>query len=391
MKDNKRKKIFPMFKNNLDIIYLDNAALTFKPKSVIKKGVEFYEKFSISTRTADSKIGIKIANDLRNVRQKIANFVQSNENEVIFTQGTTDGLNQIASMLSRITNNGEIIFSYFNHSSAIVPFIENFKNKNIVFKYCEDENSILKSINKNTKILIIPQTTNNFQIKFDLKKIYKKCKKYNTILINDAAQAIAHTKVDFNYCDVLVFSSNKIYGPTGSGALIVKEDILSKLSPIKWGGGQVQDIYQTCSWNMRNSISKWEPGTLNFAGILQMGEALNFLNSFNIKKIQKYETEIANYAYDELLKIKNITIDSKRGDTIILFNINSVSSQDVASYLGNRNIYVRAGAFCAYKFKEVNNLSNSYVRISLALYNNKNDIDVLVETLKNGGNFIEIF
>ncbi|CRH45815.1 Probable cysteine desulfurase [Chlamydia trachomatis] len=97
------------------------------------------------------------------------------------------------------------------------------------------------------------------------------------------------------------------------------------------------------------------------------------------------------YAYEELNKVPNIKIGSNKGDTIILFNIEGISSQDVASYLGNRDIYVRAGAFCAYKFKEVNNYSNSYVRVSLAMYNNKEDIDKLVKTLANGGNFIEIF
>lgn len=391
MKREQREIIFPMFKNNPDIIYLDNAALTFKPQEVIDKGTEFYEKFCVSTRTADSKLGIQLNTDLQNVRKSIANFVNSKEDEVIFTSGTTEGLNIIARMLSLIINEGKIIFTFFNHSSAIVPFIENFKNKNVNFKYCLDQKEIMNSIDNNTKILVLPQLSNNFQVDFNLEEIYKKCKEHNTILINDAAQAIVHTKVNFKNCDVLVFSGNKIYGPTGIGALIAKKELLDKLNPTKWGGGQVQNIYENRNWNMRNTINKWEPGTANFAGILQLGKAITFFKKFNIQELEKKEKELALYAYEELNKVPNIKIGSNKGDTIILFNIEGVSSQDVASYLGNRDIYVRAGAFCAYKFKEVNDYSNSYVRVSLAMYNNKEDIDKLVKTLANGGNFIEIF
>ncbi|AZZ65468.1 aminotransferase class V-fold PLP-dependent enzyme [Metamycoplasma phocicerebrale] len=387
----KIKNLFPMFKNNKKIVYLDNAALAFKPKSVINKGIEFYEKYSISTRTADSILGYKMANDLLDVRKKIANFIDSKPNEVIFNSGSTEGLNTIAKMLSNIFNEGEIIFSYYNHSSAIVPFLENFKNKNFKVLYFSAEEEIINAINSQTKIVVIPQITNNFQMKYNFKKIYEKCKKYNVILINDAAQAVVHEKVSLKLSDVIVFSGNKLYGPTGIGALIIKEELLNKLLPQKWGGGQVQDIYDSWNWNPRNTIGKWEPGTANFAGILQLGEAIDFFTNYDLKCIKDHEKEIANYAYDKLLSVNNIKIDSKRGDNIILFNIENIPSQEVAYYLGKRNIYVRAGAFCAYKFKEIKKLTNSYVRVSLAMYNTKKDIDILVEELKKGGNFIEIF
>ncbi|PZV99938.1 aminotransferase class V-fold PLP-dependent enzyme [Metamycoplasma auris] len=384
------KKLFPMFKNNSNIVYLDNAALTFKPQVVINKGTEFYEKYSISTRTSDSKLGIKISSMINEVRKKVAKLINSKSNEVIFSQGTTDGLNQIAMMLSKIIDQGTILLSYFNHSSAIVPFLENFKNKNIEIKYFETEKDILNSIDANTKIVVIPQKTNNFQVDYNLIEIYRKCKEYKAILINDAAQAIVHEQVNFNYCDVLVFSANKLYGPTGIGVLAIKEDLLKKLSPIKFGGGQVQDIYENFDWNLRKLGTKWEPGTPNFAGIVQLGEAVSFFSSFKIEEIIAYEKELANYAYDKLLKINNVEIASKRGDEIILFNFKNIPSQDVASYLGNRDIYVRSGSFCSYKFKDIDKYTNSYVRVSLAMYNTKKDIDILVDTLRDGGNFIEI-
>ncbi|MGX9394891.1 aminotransferase class V-fold PLP-dependent enzyme [Mycoplasma sp. 1781] len=390
MTNEQREKIFPMFKNNPNIIYLDNAALTFKPNVVIKKGMEFYEKYSISTRTADSKLGIKLNSDLQRIRRDVAMFINADPEEIIFTSGTTESLNLVAQMLSKVVESGEILFTYFNHSSAIVPFLENFSIKNIRFRYCFDGEDIIKSINKNTRIIVLPQLTNNFQINLDIKKIYSLCREKNIILINDAAQAIVHSSVDFRYCDVIAFSGNKLYGPTGTGILAIKNNILKNLRPSKWGGGQVQNILESNNWVMRNSSSKWEPGTPNFAGIIQLGRAIEFFKSFNATELFKYEKEIAIYAYEKLQTLPNVLIDSKKGDTIILFNIRGVPAQDVASYLGNRNIYVRSGAFCAYKFKDTNKYCSSYVRISLAMYNNKGDIDKLIKELKNGGNFIEI-
>ncbi|MCV3733465.1 aminotransferase class V-fold PLP-dependent enzyme [Mycoplasma enhydrae] len=387
----KIRNLFPMFKNNPNIVYLDNAALTFKPQIVIDKGTEFYEKYSISTRTADTKIGFKVKFDLENTRNEIAKFINSKPDEVIFTSGTTESLNLIAKMLSSVHREGKIIFSYFNHSSAIIPFIENFKNSKLSIEYAFDEKDILNKIDFNTKIVVLAQTTNNFQVHYDMKKIYEKCKSVGANLINDAAQAIVRDEVNLDYCDVLAFSGNKLYGPTGTGVLAIKNDLLKKLSPQKWGGGQVQNILKSWQWTIRETIGKWEPGTPNIAGILQLGEAIKFFKSFNFNEIKEHEKAIAEYAFDKLLQIPNIKIDSKRGDTIILFNIKGIPSQEISHFLGQRDIYVRSGSFCAYKFKEVNKYNNDYVRISLALYNNKKDIDSLVSSLKKGGNFIEIF
>lgn len=188
-----------------------------------------------------------------------------------------------------------------------------------------------------------------------MKKIHQKSKKYGAYLINDAAQAIAHEKVSLNDCDVIVFSSNKIYGPTGMGALVIEKDLLEKIVPQKWGGGQVQSIGSGCEWSAKNDIKKFEPGTPNFAGIFQFNAAIDFINSLGYELINKLETAVANYCYDELKTIDGIEIDSKRGDKIILFNIKNIPSQDIASYLGHNNIYVRSGVFCAHKISWIKN------------------------------------
>ncbi|TPI01138.1 aminotransferase class V-fold PLP-dependent enzyme [Mycoplasma struthionis] len=382
---NEYKKMFPMFINNKDIVYFDNAALGFKPYEVLQAGFDFYEKFSISTRTADSKLGIFIASQLANIRKNIANFVDANENELIFSSGTTESLNLIASMLSETINEGEIILSYYNHSSNIVPFLEQFKNKNIKFIYTKNNEEVLNNINKNTKIVALPQKSNTFEVDFDFDKIYKKCKENNAILINDAAQAVVHEKVSLKNSDVIAFSANKIYGPTGIGALVIKEELINKLLPKKWGGGQVQDIYGSCHWDSKPSIIRFEPGTQNFAGIFQFNAAIEFVKKLTYKKINELENEIYDYLILKLKELSNVEIDKKSSNRIVLFNLKNIPSQDVASYLGHQNIYVRSGVFCAHKFKELPEHNKSYIRVSISFYNDKEDVDILINTLKKMG------
>lgn len=384
------KKMFPMFKNNKNIVYFDNSALTFKPKLVIKSINDFYTKYSVSTRTSDSTLGIKMSNLISQTKNNIGSLIDAKENEIIFTSGTTESLNLIIRMLSKIIFDGEILLSYYNHSSNIVPFIEIFKNSNIKINYFSDMNSLLKLINNKTKIISLSQITNNFNVAYDLETIYKLCKEKNIILINDAAQVITHQKISLHNSDVIVFSGNKLYGPTGVGVLCVKEDLLRKLEPQKWGGGQVQNIDYN-AWTAKNSLYKYEPGTLNFAGILGLNAAINFIKLISYKKINQIENKLANYLYDELSKLDNIVIESKRGDLILLFNVKNIPSQDVTSYLGHKNIYVRSGIFCAHMITKNNNIKykNSYIRISISFYNTKRDVDILVKTLKKGGDFLE--
>ena len=384
------KNMFPMFKNNKKIVYFDNSALTFKPYQVINAMNNFYSKYSISTRTSDSILGIKINNLVNETRKNIASFINANEDEIIFTSGTTESLNLIAKMLSNIISDGEILLSFYNHSSNIVPFLETFNNIPVKIKYFLDEDDLIKNINSKTKIISLPAISNNFNVNYDLDKIYAICKEKNIILINDAAQAIAHKKTTLLNSDVLVFSGNKLYGPTGIGILAVKKWLLNNLKPQKWGGGQVQNINYE-SWNSKSNINKFEPGTLNFSGIIGLNESINFLKKITYERINFLEREIANYFYDELSKVKNVKIASNRGDLIILFNINNIPSQDVASYLGHKNIYVRSGVFCAHMFNKNNRIKydSSYVRASISFYNTKKDVDVFVKILKEGGDFID--
>ncbi|WP_238523095.1 aminotransferase class V-fold PLP-dependent enzyme [Mycoplasma crocodyli] len=221
-----------------------------------------------------------------------------------------------------------------------------------------------------------------------MEKIYKKAKKYNSILINDAAQAIAHEKVSFNSCDVIAFSANKFYGPTGLGVLGIKSELLRKVSPSKFGGGSVANINKDNSWTLKDTITIFEPGTPDLAGIYMFNESLNFFDSIGYKRTNAILDDLSIYLHNELSKLDNIDLYSKPGDKIALINVKNVNAQDVATYLGDKNIYTIAGIFCAPYLRNIKS-DNSYLRISLAIYNNYDDIDKLVNELKNGGDFLE--
>ncbi|MBD5423399.1 MAG: aminotransferase class V-fold PLP-dependent enzyme [Mycoplasma sp.] len=371
--------------NNNNIIYLDSAALVQKPIAVIKAINDFYTKYCISNRTSDSKIGIKVGQKIDQTRIKVANLLNCKPDEIIFNSGTTDGLNYISNLMSELIKEGdEIIVSKYNHSSHMVPWIEVAKQKNAKVIFSDN---LIDDISDKTKIIAFTQSNNNFQNNIDIKLLSSLAKKHNAILINDAAQAISHEKVDAKYFDAIAFSSNKMFGPTGIGVLYICEELLNKISVKKYGGGMVENIDKNGNWKSKNSILKHEPGTLNLSGIFGFYEALKFYENIDKNMMNEYLDQLCAYAYKELSKINDINILSNPKDRIILFEVKNISAQDLASYLGHKDVYVRSGWFCAQYLK--NMINNPVVRVSLHIYNNKEDIDSLCELLSKGSDFLD--
>lgn len=383
MNNNEIRKLFPMLKN--DIVYLDNGALVQKPQSVIDAILDFYTKYSVSNRTSDSEIGIIIGQKIDQTRELVANLINCKPNEIMFNSGTTEGLNYCSQLLEQLLNeDDEIIIWKYNHSSHMVPWIEIAKNKKAKVIFSDN---IIDDINEKTKIICYTQITNNFNIKIDIKDVYKKAKLFNSIVVNDAAQAISHEKVDASYCDALAFSSNKLFGPTGLGVLYVSDEILKKVNSKKFGGGSLDKVNKDGTWKPKDAISKHEPGTLHLAGIFGLYEAIKFFNTLDLEQLQKYLYDLSCYAFEKLSKLDNIKVVSNKGDSIILLEVKNTTSQDLASYLGHKKIYVRSGVFCAQYLHHI--IENPLVRVSLHIYNNKEDIDTLYKTIKEGGDFID--
>lgn len=374
---------FPMLKN--DLIYLDSAALVQKPKKVIEAINDFYTKYAISNRSNDSKLGIIVNQKINDTRQAVAQLINCDLNEVIFNSGTTEGLNYLALLLAQlVSTQDEIIISQYNHSSHMIPWIELAKRKNAKVIFSDN---LVKDISPRTKIIAFTQANNNLQKNSDFNELIKLVRKYNIILVNDAAQAISHQKVDAKYFDAITFSANKLFGPTGLGVLYVSQKILKQVAAQKYGGGAIESIDHKGNWKLVNSISQHEPGTLNLAAIFGFHQALLFFSQIDYKKMDKYLNELSTYAHQKLSKIANLTLFSQPGDTIILFECNDMSAQDVVSYLGHQNIYVRGGWFCAQYIKNI--FKNPLVRVSLHIYNNQKDIDTLCQYLEKRGDFLD--
>lgn len=277
------KKQFPILKT---ITYFDSAALVQKPLSVIKAGAEFYTKFAINNHSKNSKLGLIIEEKIATVRKKIAKLIQAQSDEIIFTSGTTESINLFALMIqSQIKANDEILLSKYNHTSNLIPWFNIAKatKAKIVLS-----NNLEKDINKKTKIIAYSQKTNNINIIFDQAKIYNLALKNKAIVVNDATQAINSQEVNFNYFDVVAFSTNKLYGPTGLGILAIKKPLLDTLEPIKTGGGTISTIIDSQNWNYYNNVNKFEAGTLNLSAIWEFENALNLIETIGIANIKNY-------------------------------------------------------------------------------------------------------
>lgn len=379
---NKLIKDFPMLKNNL--VYLDNAALLLKPNVVIDAITDFYKNKSISNRTQDSIIGIEINSKINQTRDKVAKLLDCKSEEVIFTSGATDSLNYASLLFEKLIKKGdEILLSKLNHSSNIVPWIELSRKTGAKIVLSLE---LAKDITPKTKLVCLAQVNNSFQSTENLDEIYKQAKKVGAFLINDAAQAIAYQKTSFKNSDVIAFSTNKFYGPTGLGVLAIKKEILDQFDAKRYGGGSIDYITANNEWKSKDSISMHEPGTMNLAGIFGFNAALDYFNSLDLNKINEYIASLSRYLFDELSKIANIRIASKRGDSIILFYVRGIEAQDVSSYLGHNNIYVRSGIFCNQYLKYIKD--KTYIRVSLSFYNTKDDINKLCHALRSGGDFL---
>lgn len=367
-----------------DTIYLDTAAGALKPKCVVDAISEFYLQYPINPHAIDSKKGVIVHKKIIEARQIVADLIHAKPEEVIFTTGATDSLNKISRMLDPFVKEGdEILLSNDNHSSNVLVWIELAKRTGAKIKYT---NNLLEDINKNTKVVAYAQMNNTFKSKNTLpKQLFEKTREVGAFLINDAPQAVLHEKVEIKYADAIGISSNKLYGPTGSGALIVKKELLDKLSPVQFGGG-IFSSYSDTDWVPKESVAQFEAGTVNTAGIIGMAAGIKF---FNEHKDKHDDRELVEYAYNEISKIDKAIMLSEPTDAIVIFNMKGHSPQDVVSYLGNRDIIIRGGRMCARKAFETRGQTDA-IRVTFGFYNDKSDIDALVDTIKKGGDFIDL-
>ena len=391
---------FPMLKQ--DIIYFDNSATTFKPKQVLEAITDYYTKYTSNAHRGDYKTSLKVDMLYEETREIVKDFINAKHSkEIIFTSGATNSLNTVAFGFAKynLKPGDEILLTKTEHASNVLPWIELSKQIDIKIKYIPlDKNlklqtNILKNaITKKTKLVSVAHVTNTVGDVRDLKEIGDVLKDKGIYFVVDAAQSAGHRKIDVQdmNIDFLAFSGHKMLGPTGIGVLYGKEELLEKTKPLNYGGGMNNFFESSGEVEYKQLPTRLEAGTPNIEGVLGLKEAILYLNKIGLKNIEKHDKELKDYFLEKIKEVDNIEILNKEAEAgNILFNIKGVFPQDTAIYLDHYNICVRAGNHCAKLLKDELGIKNT-TRISFYIYNTKQEIDKLVEILKNSENIFEV-
>lgn len=386
----------PMLKNNL--IYFDNGATTLKPQSVIDEITNYYSNYCSNAHRGDYKISLKVDNAYEGVRKKIKNFINAKEtSEIVFTSGTTDSLNRVVFGYFKQTlkKDDEVLLTQSEHASNILPWFILEKELGIKVKYIEldDKNevtieNVASAITPKTKVISLAYVTNVIGDIRPIRDICSLAHKNNILVVVDGAQSASHIKMDVQVDDIdfLACSAHKMYGPTGIGFLYGKFELLDKMQPISYGGDMNAMFTKDGYLELREVPVKFEAGTQNIAGVIGMGAAIDYINNLGLNKIIKHEHKLKEYLITKLKELDNIEIYNENNvGSVVAFNIKNIFSQDTAIYLDKHNICVRAGNHCAKILNNVFNVNNT-CRVSLAFYNTKEEIDKLIEVLKNSHN-----
>jgi len=384
---------FPML--NQDIVYLDNGATTFKPKCVIDAMTDYYSNYTANAHRGDYNISLKVDMAYEGTRDKVQKFINAkHREEIIFTSGATDSLNMLVTgFFENIFEPGdEIILSDSEHASNILPWFKLAKKRGAIIKYVPlDEtfhvttDAIKRTVTSKTKVISLAEITN---VVGDVRPINEICKfahDNNIFVVVDGAQSVPHKKTDVQDSDVdfLVFSAHKMCGPTGVGVLYGKKELLENIDPVRMGGGMNESFDNENSIFLKELPARLEAGTPNIAGVIGFGAAIDYLTNIGMENIFCEEINLKKYLVEKLSAIRHIDIINEECDSgILAFNVDGIFPQDVAIYLDKYNICVRAGNHCAKILKKAVGIKNT-VRVSLYFYNSKEDIDALVELLKD--------
>ena len=398
------RKDFPMLNNKLmqnkPLIYLDNAATTFKPECVISKINDYYNNISTNAHRGDYDLAHEVDNAFDDVRKKVASFINANVNEIVFTSGTSMSINMISYGLTDINENDEILITEAEHASNILPWFRLAEKTGCKVRYIEldDEGrltveNLKKALNPQVKIVSLAHISNVLGYSFDVKEFAKIIHENGALFILDGAQSVPHIKVDVKELDVdfLAFSGHKMCGPTGIGVLYGKCHLLEKLQPMLTGGGMNSKFDVCGSIGYLQPPLKFEAGTQNIAGVIGLGAAIDYLESIGMDNIAKYEKELHDYAISKLKEVDIVHIYNPNADSgIITFNIDNVFAQDAASLFNSYGIAVRSGQHCAKIL--LNKLQTEVtVRASLYFYNTFEEIDAFVDACKKGGDFLDAY
>ena len=399
------RKQFPILNqqvNGKPLVYLDNAATSQKPISVLESWEKYYTQINANVHRGIHTLSQLATEEMEISRRKIQKFINAqNDFEVIFTKGTTEGINLLAYSLTHlIKENDEIIISYLEHHSNIVPWQMLCERTGAKLKVIPiDENGILQldfldeNLSEKTKIVSVNQVSNALGIINPIDEIIAKTRKNsNAFIIIDGAQSVPHFKIDVQKidCDFFVFSGHKMYAPMGTGILYGKEKNLRKIQPFHGGG----EMIATCSFQKTTYADlpfKFEAGTPNVGGNIALGAATDFIEKIGHENLQTHENALLDYAQKKLLEIDGLKIYGEKANRtgVVSFNLEGIGiASDVGMILDKLGIAVRTGHHCTQPIMDFFDIAGT-VRASFAVYNTFEEIDVLTEGVKKAKKMLE--
>ena len=389
------KNDFPIFKSKeKNFIYLDSASTSQKPQSVIDSVSSYYDSYSANIHRALYEIGEKATDKYESVREKVRQFMNvPDSHTIIFSSGTTESINLIAYAwgTKNLNKDDHILITEMEHHSNLIPWQLLSSRSNASLDYILLNNdgtleleSLEKKILSKTKIISVSHQSNVFGTINPINKIIDEAKKVGAITVIDGAQAVPHMKVDIENlgCDFYAFSGHKMLGPTGVGVLIGRKTILEKMDPFMGGGEMINTVtMEKSTWN--DVPWKFEAGTPNIAQVIGLGAAIDYIEKIGIENIHQHEQGLLKYGLEILSQNENIVLYGNpeiRG-AVIPFNVKNVHPHDLAKFLDTDGICIRAGHHCTQPI--MNRLGiNATARASFYIYNTKNDIEKLGDSIK---------
>lgn len=403
------RELFPILTQEVNgnpLVYLDSAATSQKPVQVIEALDKYYREYNSNVHRGVHTLGTRATDGYEGAREKVRKFINAKSiQEVIFTRGTTTSLNTVAASYGRanLSEGDEIVISYMEHHSNIIPWQQVAKATGATLKYLplQEDGSISledakNTITANTKIVSVMQVSNVLGVINPVKEIARIAHENGAIMVVDGAQSAPHLHVDVQNldCDFFAFSSHKMCGPTGIGVLYGKKHLLEQMEPVEFGGEMIDfvGLYES-TW--KELPWKFEGGTPIIAGAIGLGAAIDFLNEVGMEHIEAHEHKLAAYAMEKMSTVEGLTIygpkDASNRAGVVTFNLEDVHPHDVATVLDAEGIAVRAGHHCAQPLMKWLNVSAT-ARASFYLYNTEDDIDKLVAGLvKTKEYFSDVF
>lgn len=393
------RSYFPILNQEINgnpLVYLDSAATSQKPVQVIEALSKYYEFDNSNVHRGVHTLGNRATDAYEGAREKVRQFINAKSTEeVIFTRGTTTGLNMVASSYGRanVSEGDEIVITYMEHHSNLIPWQQLAKATGATLKYIDMQpdgtlamEDIEKTITDKTKIVSMTFASNVLGTHNPIKEVAAIAHKHGAVMVVDGAQGVPHFHTDVQDldCDFLAFSGHKMCGPTGIGVLYGKKEHLEKMEPVEFGGEMINfvGLYDS-TW--ADLPAKFEAGTPIIAGAIGLGAAIDFLNEIGIDSIIAHEQELSKYAFEALTTIDGLTIygpqDPMKRSGLVTFNIDDVHPHDLATALDSQGIAVRAGHHCAQPLmKWLNCVATA--RASFYVYNTKEEIDKLADGVR---------